>query len=128
MRLPSKLLTDANIADGRQRLEALFNDVGETVRRGDRRGCLLCSAAAGPASEDADIAAMVHRLLSDLQNAFQDALGASNRHAGFSAQERTDLASLLMTQYVGLRILARSQVSAEMIEQSIFALLHVMND
>ena len=88
-------------------------------KRQDRRGCLLCTAAAGPANEDPEISAAVARLLTQLEQGFCAALNASARYGEAPAETRATLANLLLTQYVGLRILTRSQAPVETIEQSV---------
>lgn len=113
------LLTDPREPDGRNRIAALFRHVSGAVRQGDRRGCLLCSAAAGPASEDRDIADLVEELLGAMRDAFAVALEA----AALSATDSAAVARVLLTQYVGLRILARGQVPAEELDRSVQALL-----
>lgn len=103
---------------GRARIEAVFRSVPGAVRAGDRRGCMLCSAAAGPSFEDSEIAALVDQLMGDLRRAFEDAC------QDFAPADRcAPLARVLLTQYVGLRILARAQTSAEDLDRSVDALL-----
>ena len=115
------LLNDDSILDGIERIERLFQSVVKAVRDGDRRGCLLCSAAAGPASDDAEIAGVVSDLLMQMETGFAVALSASHKHAALPSAERSELATLLMSQYVGLRILVRAQTSADQMEQSVTA-------
>ena len=76
------MLSGPEIEDGWDRVMALFGNVIADVKKGDRRGCLACSAAAGPASEDTEIADAVHRTLGKLQKGFEVALKASRTHAG----------------------------------------------
>ena len=112
-------LTNSDISDGLDRIRGVFRGVVATARRGDRRGCLLCTAAAGPANEDPEISAAVARLLTQLEQGFCAALNASARYGEAPAETRATLANLLLTQYVGLRILTRSQAPVETIEQSV---------
>lgn len=116
-----ELLSDASIPNGLDRVERLFDTVVEAVRNGDRRGCLLCSAAAGPASEDADVAKVVQALLDQMDEGFVTALNASPKHQTLPQSARDELATLLVSQYVGLRILARAQTSVEQMEDSVVA-------
>lgn len=99
-----ELLSDKAVPDGASRIEALFGMITDAVASGDRRGCLLCSAAAGPSSYDADIAAAVKKGLEQMQSGFAVALAASS----IPEEQHAPLADLLVTQYVGLRIMARS--------------------
>jgi len=98
------LLSAGTIPDGASRIEALFEMVVDAVESGDRRGCLLCSAAAGPSSYDPDIAAAVKKGLEQMRDGFAVALAASD----IPETRQPALADLLVTQYVGLRIMARS--------------------
>ncbi len=112
------LLTDNNIPDGWDRIMTLFDSISEAVGNDDRRGCLLCSAAAGPASYDKEIGAAVNEALEQMRVAFQIALGESGG---------LDLANLLVTQYVGLRVLSRSQVPASVVAKSVEELRQLQN-
>ena len=116
------LLSSADIADGWDRVMALFGNVIADVKKGDRRGCLACSAAAGPASEDTEIAAAVHRTLGKMQKGFEVALKASQAHANLDAAGRRQMADMLTTQYVGTRVMARSQAPAAMLKRSVASL------
>lgn len=98
------LLGDDSIPDGADRIDALFASITDAVEAGDKRGCLLCSAAAGPSSYDPDIAAAVKQALQQMHDGFSTALAASD----IPPEEQPALADLLVTQYVGLRIMARS--------------------
>lgn len=102
---------------GRARILALFAQIVDAVAGGDRRGCLLCSAIAGPAIHDAEIAQRTTRSVARLQEAFEEALGASapRGHVG-------PLARLLVTQYVGLRIQSCSPTPVSEIRQSVAGL------
>lgn len=115
-----------DLADGLARIAHVFNAVTDAVRAKDYRGCLFCSAAAGPASEDRDIAEIVDDLLSQMHEGFSAALRASPKFHARSDTEIGDLANLLNTQYVGLRILARSQISVPRIESSVAAVIGLL--
>jgi len=110
------LLTDSS-RNGWERIFAVFDSITETVARGDRRGCLLCSAIAGPASYDNDIAAFAKASLDRMRVAFVQALRDTHH-----ADQAESIAQLLVAQYVGLRILSRSNVSAETIRQNVAAM------
>jgi TetR/AcrR family transcriptional repressor of nem operon len=117
------LLNDATITDKTERIARLFRSIPQAVRDGDRRGCLLCSAAAGPASNDDEIAAVVDRLLGQIRDGFEAALGPTiERH------HRERLASLLIAQYVGLRILARARTSVAELDASVASLLVLLDN
>ena len=118
------LLTDTGVADGARRITQLFDGVLAVVRAGDHRGCMLCTAAAGPAAVDDDISAAVQRSLLKMHVAFETALSQSSGHAQLDARARAQMARLLVTFYVGLRIQTLSRASIESLEASISA----MND
>lgn len=122
------LLVASDVANGWQRITKLFAMVIRSVRNGDRRGCLMCSAAAGPASDDQDIAQAVHRSLDRMRKGFGQALDASPHHANLDRTARRTLADTLTTQYVGLRVLARSEASLATLERSVSGLAHLSGD
>jgi TetR/AcrR family transcriptional repressor of nem operon len=119
---PATALLTTGPVDGLERIRMLFNGVVDVVRNGDHRGCLLCSAAAGAAAVDADIAEIVHHQLDQMQDAFYVALSQSTTYAGASDQDRRETANLLLSQYVGLRVLVRSNASAQTLEKSVSAM------
>ncbi|MGB3316767.1 MAG: TetR/AcrR family transcriptional regulator [Albidovulum sp.] len=104
------MLTDPAMPNGRDRIMALFNHIALVAEAGDRRGCLLCSAAAGPAATDPEIAGAVERGLGQIRDGFEMALSASDIPGMHEAGPRADRAEALITFYVGMRILARSEV------------------
>ena len=83
-----QLLTAPDIPDGLIRIETLLTNVVESVRNGDRRGCLLCTAAAGPSAEDPDIAGSMHALVTLMQSGFEEALGASALRETMAGEQR----------------------------------------
>lgn len=116
-----ELLSDRAIPNGAERIRQLFASVLEDVRAGDDRGCLFCSAAAGPAAEDEDIAQVTLGLLKRMEGAFETAIDQSDLSSSENGS-RADLAHLLVTQYVGLRILARSKAPLAFLQQSVQAI------
>ena len=115
-------LTDKTTPDGMDRIRAVFGNVVATARNGDRRGCLLCTAAAGPANDDPEISAAVARLLDQMEQGFRAALDDAPLLNDQGDAAQATMAQLMLTQYVGLRILTRSQAPVETIEQSVTAL------
>ncbi|WP_300033350.1 TetR/AcrR family transcriptional regulator [uncultured Roseobacter sp.] len=111
-------LTDINVPDGRRRILGFFKGVVQAVNQGDRRGCLLCTAAAGSEMSDPEIAAAVNGGLRRIRDALGLALAASPLHDTLKQDERKTLANLLLTQYIGLRVLARSCLPLGIVEQS----------
>lgn len=111
-------LTDVTVPDGRDRILGLFQAVSDRVAAGDTRGCLLCSAAAGFEMSDPEIAAAVAHGLGGIRDALEAALHSSTVHAEWPYEALRALANTLLTQYIGLRVLARSRVSLGVVEQS----------
>jgi TetR/AcrR family transcriptional repressor of nem operon len=110
------LLSDQS-QNGWIRIFKVFDSIAEAVRSGDQRGCLLCSAIAGPAAYDQDINAFATKSLDRMLVAFETAL-ETLVPVGMSKP----LANLLVTQYVGVRVMARVNGSISNIEQSTAAL------
>ncbi|MDA8586414.1 TetR/AcrR family transcriptional regulator [Rhodobacteraceae bacterium] len=113
--------------DGAERIKLLFDSIVSAVQNGDQRGCLLCSAAAGPSAVDVDIAEVVQVQLRKMGQAFYVALTQSTAHSGSSAQDRRDLAGLLLSQYVGLRVMVRSNAPIAAIQESVRAMDKVVS-
>ena len=110
------ILTDPE-QDGWARIFKVFDMILEAVEAGDHRGCLLCSAIAGPASYDQEIEAFATKSLDRMLIAFEEALTSV-----VPASQTNAFANLLVTQYVGLRIMARANGSRCKIQHSILAL------
>lgn len=113
------LLTDPAIPDGADRIRTLFTNAYRAVAEGDQRGCLLCSAAAGPSMYDDDIAAVVAQGLTAMRDAIAVALLASPKHALIPDRDRLDLADMLIAQYVGLRTMARARMPADTLRNAV---------
>ncbi|WP_162798633.1 TetR/AcrR family transcriptional regulator [Sulfitobacter sp. SK012] len=101
-------LTDPSGPDGTTRILRLFSGLSQAVSDGDQRGCVLCTAAAGPEMSDPEIAAAVRRGLAKLRDGIEAALDVSERHKGFAKDDKHDVANALLGQYVGLKVLARA--------------------
>ena len=119
---PAVALLTTGPGDGTNRINALFNGVVAAPRSGDQKGCLLCSAAAGPSATDTDISEVVHLQLRKMSQGFYVALTQSKAHAGTKDQDRRDLAGLLLSQYVGLRVMVKSNAPIEAIQESVDAI------
>jgi len=103
--------------DGWDRIFAVFDSIVATVETGDRRGCLLWSAVAGPATYDSDIAAFARKSLDRMRVGFRQAVLESQH-----PNDAEGTAHFLVTQYVGLRIMSRADISAATIKQNVAAL------
>ncbi|MEM8652643.1 MAG: TetR/AcrR family transcriptional regulator [Pseudomonadota bacterium] len=118
-----EVLTNEEVSEGMQRIEKLFHSILEIQNKGDNRGCLLCSAAAGPANYDKEIGKVVTKLLEKMKTGFAAALLASNAKKQLPAKKIESLADMLVTNYVGLKILVRSHASNGMLKSSVNAVL-----
>lgn len=113
------LLTDPAIPDGAERIRTLFANAYDAVTRGDMRGCLLCSAAAGPSMYDDDISAAVAKGITAMRDGIAAALQASQKHAQMPDDARADLADMLITQYVGFRTMVRARMPDKILQNAV---------
>jgi len=110
------MLSGEGEQDGATRIAAMFDGVAQGVAKGDRRGCLLCTAAAGVEMSDPDIADLVQASLAKLRDGFEAALDMSEVHRASADKAKTEIANTLLAQYIGLRVLARADLSLGIIE------------
>lgn len=113
------LLRNPEIPNGATRVVRMFEGLVAAVEAGDDRGCLLCTAAAGSAAQDADIAQAVHVGLAKMQSGFMQALADTPDLTQLSEVGRVRLANTLLTQYIGLRMLARSRLPLGVLGQAV---------
>jgi len=113
------LLRDQNIPNGADRIRTLFTNSYRAVTEGDRRGCLLCTAASGPSNYDEDIAAVVSAGLGAMRDGFDAALRVSPKHKNLNTDARGSLADMLVAQYVGLRTMARARVPQDTLQNAV---------
>ena len=113
------LLTDPDIKEGTQRILMLYSSVVRAVTDADHRGCLLCTATASEAVNDPDMAKALHQGLAKIQDGFVQALKDAESHKALDASHQLRLANVLLTQYVGLRVLARSNLPLGVLGQSV---------
>lgn len=86
--------------------------LGEIVARSlaDRRGCLLVNTALEVAPHDAEVGALVAERLDELEGFFRRCVTAGQRAGSIArAHPARDLARLLLTTVMGLRVLARAR-------------------
>ena len=120
------LLNNAEIVDGSDRVLQLFKGLVEAVSKGDHRGCLLCTAASGSAANDPDIAKLVHGGMTKMQAGFAQALRDAPHLSTLGTAQRSRLADTLLTQYIGLRMLARSQLPLGVLEHAVQSVQDIM--
>ncbi|WP_415404764.1 TetR/AcrR family transcriptional regulator [Tateyamaria sp. SN3-11] len=113
------LLTDPAIPNGAERIMTMFTNSYRAVTAGDQRGCLLCTAAAGPSTYDDEIAAAVSQGLGALRDGMYEALKASPKHAAKSDEDRGALADMLIAQYMGLRTMARARIDTDTLRNAV---------
>ena len=124
---PAIALLTTGLADGLERISTLFRGVLEAVEHGDQRGCLLCSAAAGPSAVDTDISEVVQRQLRKMGEAFYIALTQSASYKETEESKQRSTASLLLTQYIGLRVMIKSKAPIGTIRESVKAINMVIS-
>lgn len=101
---------------GTERIRQLFSSIADTVEAGNRMGCLLCTTLSGLSSSDPDLASRTLVSVEKLRSGFEAALTDTDKDA-----YPPDYAQLLLTQYVGLRMLSRAPVRASVIRESVDA-------
>ncbi len=121
-----EILKDQNVPDGKDRILAVFKSVLTAVNNGDHRGCLLCTATGSAAADDPDIAKVVKSGLTKMQHGFEVALAESSSLVGLDTAKRNELAKILLTQYIGLRMLARSRLPLGILENSTSAVNDIL--
>jgi len=98
---------------------AIAEFLAEIVERSltDRRGCMLVNSALEVAPHDAAIAAIIAARLDELEGFFRRAVEAGQRdgtiHAG---RDPADLAALLLSTVMGLRVLSRALPERQVLE------------
>lgn len=113
------LLNDSTIPNGSDRIMTFFTNSYRAVTDGDRRGCLLCTAAAGPSMYDDEIAVVVSRGLEAIRDGIKAALNASPKHKEMSVEDRHALADMLTAQYMGLRTMARARIDTDTLRNAV---------
>ena len=93
---------------GEERIAAAFRAGAAPARAGDRRGCLMCNAAAGSAATDPQVEASINRQLDAMTAAFASALARTCRFRSAGEAERVCEGARLTLQYVGLRVRGRA--------------------
>lgn len=121
------MLGDGTIPDGQARILAVFDSILGAVKAGDYRGCLLCTATGGAAADDPEIAAVVQTGLNKMRAGFETALSQTKALATAPPAERRQIANVLLVQYIGLRMLVRSQLPLGILEHSVAGIELILN-
>ncbi len=111
----------------RRAIEALFADIVERSLH-DRLGCLLVNSALEIAPHDAAIAVVVAARLGELEAFFRRCVEAGQRDGSVNADRNApDLARLLLTTMIGLRVLARGRPDRAVMEGAVRSLLALLD-
>lgn len=122
-----ELLTNPGIPDGKDRILQIFKGLVAAASEGDHRGCLLCTAASGSAADDPEIAKAVHGGFAKLQQGFLQSVKDASDLTGLTESAQQRLADGLLTQYIGLRVLARSRLPMGVLEHAVEAVEDILN-
>jgi TetR/AcrR family transcriptional regulator, transcriptional repressor for nem operon len=100
--------------------EAIRAFLGEIIERsvdGDRRGCLLVNTALEVAPHDRELGAEVAACLGEIEAFFRRAVEAAQGDGSIPpGRDPADLARLLLSVTLGLRVLARANPQRELLE------------
>lgn len=109
-----KALTNASL-DAYDRVQAFLSAPITAVRaNGDRRGCFLCNASADRSAFDGDVERRVQRGYEKMLSAMTAALDARPKKNGIQISS-SEGAALALSVYSGLRIMARANVSVDLL-------------
>ena len=101
----------------KQAIRAFLDEIVERSTGADRRGCLLVNTALEAAPEDPELSAEVAAHLAEIEAFFRRAATAAQRDGSVPLdQPPEDLARLLLSVTLGLRVLARSLPDRELLE------------
>jgi TetR/AcrR family transcriptional repressor of nem operon len=111
----------------RQAIEALLGEIVERSMH-DRLGCMLVNSALEVAPHDAAIAEVVAARLSELEAFFRRCVVAGQRDGSIDTdRDASDLARLLLTTVIGLRVLARGRPERELLEGAVRQVLVLLD-
>jgi TetR/AcrR family transcriptional repressor of nem operon len=111
----------------REAIEALLGEIVERSMH-DRLGCMLVNSALEVAPHDAAIAEVVAARLSELEAFFRRCVVAGQRDGSIDVErDASDLARLLLTTVIGLRVLARGRPERELLEGAVRQVLVLLN-
>lgn len=103
----------------RQAIEAFLTEIVERSLE-NRLGCLLVNSALEVAPHDPDIADVAAERLGELEAFFRRCVVAGQRDGSISSgQDAADIARLLLTTVMGLRVLARGKPERTLLEGAV---------
>jgi TetR/AcrR family transcriptional repressor of nem operon len=111
----------------RRAIEALLAEIVERSMH-DRLGCMLVNSALEIAPHDAAIAEVVAARLGELESFFRRCVIAGQRDGSINVErDASDLARLLLTTVIGLRVLARGRPDRALLEGAVRQVLALLN-
>jgi TetR/AcrR family transcriptional repressor of nem operon len=111
----------------REAIEAWLSEIVERSMQ-DRLGCMLVNSALETAPHDVAIAEIVAARLSELEGFFRRCVVAGQCDGSISAErDASDLAQLLMTTVIGLRVLARGRPDRVVLEGAVRQVLVLLD-
>ena len=113
--------------------DAIVAFLGEIIERSmtdkRRRGCMLVNSTLESVPQDRDFQQIVSTFLNDVESFFFRCVAAAQRDGTISkSQSAEDLAKLLLSVLLGIRVLARARPDRELLEGTVrplFALLEL---
>jgi TetR/AcrR family transcriptional repressor of nem operon len=110
----------------RQAIEAFLKEIVERSLE-SRLGCLLANAALEIAPHDAEIAAVVADRMGELESFFRRCVAAGQRDGSISSDvDPADVAGLMLTTVMGMRVLARGFPNRTVLEGTVRQALRVL--
>jgi TetR/AcrR family transcriptional repressor of nem operon len=111
----------------RPAIEGLLAEIVERSMH-DRLGCMLVNSALEIAPHDAAIAEVVAARLGELEAFFRRCVMAGQRDGSINAdRDASDLARLLLTTVIGLRVLARGRPDRALLEGAVRQVLVLLD-
>jgi TetR/AcrR family transcriptional repressor of nem operon len=111
-------------------IRAFFDEIIErSVKDRERRGCMLVNSALEVAPHDASFRQTISRELMAIEAFFRRRIVAGQRDGSIAArQPADDLARLLLSVLLGIRVLARTRPNRDLLEASASAGLAALAD
>jgi len=106
----------------KEQILKVFESLVHLVAENNRRGCLVCTTLAESEINDPDIERVAMASLARMEQSFQKILEQELPHETALA-----LAHLLTTQYLGMRLLTRTQIPVEKLRQNVLAIKYMMD-
>jgi TetR/AcrR family transcriptional regulator, transcriptional repressor for nem operon len=107
--------------DPKQAIIAFFADtIDDVLTTPDQRGCMIANTAMEVTPRDTEIGAVIAGLLGEIRAFFERALRAGQAAGSIApGLDAGEVASLLITLLLGLRVMARTELNRERLEQAV---------